>query len=174
MSHHAVSLLRALYKSGHDVVEGTMADVTDEMLAWQPPGNANTIAANYAHIVTGEDALVLGMARGAAPLMATSWAGKIGMSEPPPPGAAMHEWSQRTTIDLTALRQYAQAVYAATDEYLASLSDADLAEQIDASAFGAGMQPRSYLLGLLLANLHWHTGEIACLKGIQGKRGYPF
>lgn len=174
MSNQAASLMRALYKSAHEVLEGTMADVTDEVLNWQPPGSANTIGANYAHVVTGEDAILQGMARGAAPLMASSWAGKTGLSSPPPAGAGLHDWGKTAQIDLAALRQYAQAVFAATDEYLASLTDADLAAEIDASAFNSGMQPRSWLLSLMLSNANWHLGEISAIKGVQGLKGYPF
>jgi uncharacterized damage-inducible protein DinB len=77
-------------------------------------------------------------------------------------------------VDLGQLHSYAQAVYAATDEYLGSLSDADLARTIDLSAMGLGQQSLGWLLSLMLNNITWHTGEIACLKGLQGKKGYPF
>jgi hypothetical protein len=173
-NNSGVTLLRALYKTGHEVLEGTMADVTDEMLHWQPPGIANSIGTNYAHIVTGEDGMLNGMVRGGAPLMASSWAGKIGMSEPPPSGDEIHAWSKRAKIDLAALRAYAQAVYAETDAGLAALTDADLNRPMDFSAMGFGQQPVSWAYGIMLANLNWHTGEIAALKGVQGKKGYPF
>jgi hypothetical protein len=174
MSHHSVNLLRALYKSGHETLEGTMADVTEAMLNWQPQGIANSIATNYAHIVTGEDAMLNGVARGGAPLMASSWAGKIGLNEPPPVGAEIHAWGKQAKIDLPALRTYAQAVYAETDKELAGLSDADLDRELDLTAMGFGKQTVSWVYGIMLANLNWHIGEIACLKGLQGQKGYPF
>lgn len=174
MSNHSVNLLRALYKSGHEVLEGTMADVTDALLNWQPPGIANSIGTNYAHIVTGEDFMVNSVARGGAPLLASSWAGKIGLSEPPPVGAEIHAWGKRAKIDLAALRTYAQAVYAETDKGLAALSDADLARELDLTAMGFGKQTVGWLYGIMLSNLNWHTGEIANLKGLQGQKGYPF
>jgi hypothetical protein len=169
-----VSMLRGQIKAAHDVLEATMQDASPEMAAWQPPGNANGIGPNYAHVITSEDALLLGMARGAAPLMASTWAGKVGLSEMPPSDGRWHEWSQRVAIDLPALRAYAQAVYAATDEYLAGLTDTDIAQTIDLSAIGFGQQTLGRLLSIMLANVHWHTGEIACLKGLQGQKGYPF
>jgi len=169
-----VSMLRAQFKGAHDVLEGTMQEVTPETAAWQPPGNANAIGPNYAHVVTGEDAILLGMARGAAPLLATSWAGKIGLSEMPPLDGKWHEWSQRVAIDLPALRTYAQAVYATTDAYLGGLTDANLGQTLDLSAMGFGQQTLGWLLGIMIANVQWHTGEIACLKGLQGQKGYPF
>jgi hypothetical protein len=69
------------------------------------------------------------------------------------------------------MREYANAVYAATDEYLASISDADLDRVIDMGP--AGTYPMGRLLTILMGNVAWHTGEIACVKGLQGAKGYP-
>ncbi len=172
-NNSSVNLLRAMYKSGHETLEGTMADVTQAMLTWQPPGTANTIGTNYAHIVCSEDGLLNGVARGGVPLMASSWAGKIGLSEPPPLGEEIRAWSQRAKIDLVSLRAYGQAVYAEIDSGLAALTDTDLERVLDLSAMGFGQQPVSWVYGVMLSNLNWHTGEIACLKGLQGQKGYP-
>jgi hypothetical protein len=173
VSNHTIEMFRAIFKQSHEVLENTIADVDDTMLNWQPPGLANSIAANYGHIVTGEDFLVNAMMRHGAPLLASSWAGKTGLSEPAPVGPGMREWGQRVQIDLPALRVYAQAVYTSLDEYLATLSDADLETTLQTENFGTPTIGW-FLGGILLANLNWHTGEIACLKGIQGKKGYPF
>ncbi len=67
-----------------------------------------------------------------------------------------------------------KAVYAATDEYLASLTDADLNRSLDLSGLGVGQQTLGWLLTLMLANVNWHTGEIACPKGLQGAGGSYF
>jgi DinB superfamily len=170
----AVDLLRAQYKGAHDVLEATMQDVTAEMAHWSPPGIANLLGATYAHVVTGEDAILNGMAKGAAPLLATSWAGKTGLSELPPMGGSWSEWSHRVQVDVAAARAYGQAVYADTDAYLATLTDADLGRTVDLSPMGLGQQGLGWLLSIMLNNVAWHTGEISCLKGLQGAKGYPF
>lgn len=172
-NNHSVNLLRGLYKTAYETMEGTMADVTDAMLNWQPQGTANSIGTNYAHVVCGDDGMLNGIVRGSAPLMASSWAGKTGVSEPPPMGADIHAWGKRAKIDLASLRAYAQAVYAEIDNGLATLSDADLDRQLDLSAMGFGQQPVSWVYSIMLSNRNWHTGEIACLKGLQGQKGYP-
>ena len=78
-------------------------------------------------------------------------------------------------IDLASLRSYAREVYAATDAYLVSLTDADLARAVDLSALGLGRMPVKQLVLLaLLGNALTHCGEISCLKGLQGAKGYPF
>ena len=82
-----VSLLRAQYQNAHEVLEGTLQDVTSEQAHWSPPSAANPLGATYAHIVISEDGVINGMLKGSAPLSVTTWAGKMGVSElPPMPG----------------------------------------------------------------------------------------
>lgn len=175
----SVSLLRAQFKNAHDVLEGTLEGVTSAQAHWTPPGVANPLGATYVHVAVSEDGVIGGMLKGGAPLLATAWAGKVGVSElPPMPGPGVeglppwNEWARVVQIDLPAVRAYAQAVYAATDNYLASLNDEALNQPLDLGPLG------QYTLGsfltVMLSNVTWHTGEISCLKGLQGLKGYPF
>ena len=176
MSHHnsVVALLRGQFGAAHNIwLEGTMQGVTAEQAHWAPPGRALPIAAHYAHVAIGEDVLLSSFARKSTPLAMGAFAGKAGVSEPPPMGA-WDEWGRRVKVDLDALRQYAQAVYAATDEYLATLGDEDLGQEIDLSAVGFGVQPLGTFLSILCMNAVAHTGEISVIKGLQGLQGYPF
>jgi hypothetical protein len=152
-----------------------MADVTPEQAHWVPPGKASTIGANYVHVLTGEDMTIQGLMKGGPPLYASSWATKMGVSEPPPvgPGQDLQAWGKRARLDLEALRPYARAVYAATDEYVESLQPEDLNRSFDLSQFDLGQQPMMFLLRALLTNASMHCGEISCLKGLQGAKGYP-
>jgi hypothetical protein len=170
----SVALLRQQFKTGHEFLEGTMQGVTPDMAHWTPPGKAQPLGANYAHVLISEDFLINGLLKGAAPLLASTWAGKVGVSELPPQAPPWHEWAGRVQVELDTLRSYAQAVYEATDSYLASLSDEDLDRSLDLTAIGFGQQALGWFLGVLIFNVHTHTGEIACLKGLQGAQGYPF
>ena len=66
--------------------------------------------ATYAHVVCSEDMIVQGMFRQAAPLAASSWAGRTGLSEPMPmPGpdwVNYGSWTRRVKVDLGTLRNY--------------------------------------------------------------------
>jgi hypothetical protein len=166
-----VAALRTSFQTMHEFLEKTIEGVTAEQVGWQPPGLAHSIGANYGHIVFGEDAVVNAIVRGGAPLMASRFAGKTGASEPPPPNFQWDEWARRVEVDLPALREYARAVYASTDEYVASLSDADLSPEVEMGQ--AGKMPIGRVLTIMMGNVAWHTGEIACLKGLQGVKGYP-
>ena len=71
------------------------------------------------------------------------------------------------------MRRYGQAVYAATDQYLDSIPPEEPGRSIDLSQFGLGKQTVLFLLTAILSNASLHTGEISCLKGLQGAKGYP-
>jgi len=155
-------------------LDGTLADVTDEQCHHKPGGEAHPIGATYGHLATAEDQIVNGVVRGATPLMMGEWAGKTGLSEPPPaPGGDLLGWSNRVVVDIPALREYTRAVRDATDAYLDSLSDDDIGAEKEVPGFGK--HPLIWYLGLAAA-IHPanHCGEIAALKGILGAKGYPF
>jgi hypothetical protein len=180
MSMTATQLLRQQVKIAHDILEATMADVTAEQTHWSPPGIANPLGATYAHLVVSEDFVINGMFRQQAPLLAAAWSERTGLSQPmPTPGTPAWSdypnWNRQVRIDLAALRSYAQAVYAETDAFLASLNDDALGQPLDLSSVGLGQQTMASALTLLMLNhIGTETGEIACLKGLQGARGYPF
>jgi hypothetical protein len=173
-----VDLLQRIVRDARQVLDGTMADVTQSQLDFIPPGIANPLGATYAHVVCSEDLVVQGMFRHIPPLSASTWAGRTGLSEPMPvPGPAWADyapWTRRVKVDLDALRAYGQAVAAETNRWLAGLSDADLDQPMDLSGIGLGQHTWATAIALLIANhLGTETGEIAVLKGIQGARGYP-
>lgn len=172
MSQAQVNLLRTQYKGAHDWLESTMAGVTNEIAHWRPGGKATLIAAQYVHHLTAEDYFFTVLLNKKAPLMTTQYAGKTGFSEPPPSGY-WGDWACAVQVDLELLRPYAQAVYAATDAYLAALTDADLAQEQDLTGIGLGKMSLGAFLSTVLLNCGNHCGEIACLKGLQGLMGYP-
>ena len=176
----AITLMRQQMDSAHYSMEGTVADVTPEQAHWQPAGRANPVGASYAHAITGEDLVINGMLRQSAPMFASNWAGKTGLSEPMPGriGPSWDDyaaWTRRVRVDLPALRSYAQAVYANTDAYLATLSPEDLDRPMDMSSLGLGEVNLAWVLSnLVMGHVHDLMGEISCLKGLQGAKGYPF
>lgn len=170
----AISVYRSLLQAGNQGwLEGTMQGVTSEQGQWQAPGRSAPIGAQYAHAIAAQDFLVLGAVAGRAPLAMTSFASKTGLSEPYPVGK-WEEWSKRVQVDLDEARPYAQAVYAAVDDYLSTLSDEDLNKKADLSAAGFGMMRIGDFLNTIALHNVAHAGEIAVLKGLQGAQGYPF
>lgn len=175
-----VALLRMQISTTAQFLKMILQDVTSEQAHWLPPGSANPIGATYVHTVMGTDGVIHGMLQGKLPLFATEWVGKMGISEMPPmptpetPGMPdWSEWARRVQVDMEAMHQYADAVHAAVDTYLESLTDADLEREV--SGFGPmGPSPAGKLISIAaLFDTLGHCGEIACLKGYQGLKGYP-
>lgn len=169
-------------RSAHEFLEATMGDVTEEMAHWGPPGLALPIAAAYSHFVMSEDWLVNVLFRGGAPLFAGPYAGRTGVSELPPDPSSAKDWnsefagwSRRVRIDLTKFRAYAQEVYASTDAYLSNAPDTELERPVDLSAVGMGTKSVGFVVNnAVIGHAFSHCGEISALKGVQGKKGYPF
>jgi hypothetical protein len=169
----SLTVLREGIQWGHGLVEQVMADVTTEQAHTPPAGSAHSIAAIYAHGILAEDGIINGMLRGGAPLFAATWAATCGV--PAPTMFLSEAWSRGLRVDLEALRQYSQAVSQATEEYLAALSPTDLDEIKDLSAVGLGERTVGWMLNVLVAgHLNNMAGELSCLKGLQGLKGYPF
>lgn len=169
---HTTALLREQVQQAHAFLEATMEGVTPEQAHWTPPGVANPLAATYVHAIASEDLAINMVLKGGTPLYASSWAEKTGISEVQPLATA--EWAHRVRIDLPATRRYAQAVHAATDAYLATLTEEDLAKDLDLTSFGLGQMTVAALLSrMVLGHIDNMCGEISVLKGLQGAKGYP-
>lgn len=169
-----ISFIREQLQQARSFLDGTMADVGAAEAHARPPGSGNSIAATYAHLVTGEDGFVNALLRGGSPLYAGAWAGKTGLSELPTADPEWSEWGRRLRLDLEAVRPYAQAVAQGTDAWLASLSPSDLERQIDFSAAGFGQVSLAWILGAgVLGHVTSHWGEICALKGLHGGKGFP-
>ena len=169
---HATTLLREQVQSAHAFLEATMEGVTPEQAHWIPPGVANPLAATYVHAIASEDLAINQILKGEAPLYANEWAEKTGISEVQP--LTTFEWARRVRVDLPTTRRYARAVHAATDAYLATLTDEDLTRELDLTSFGLGYMTVAALLSrMVLGHIDNMCGEISVLKGLQGTKGYP-
>lgn len=162
----AVNLLRDQYKQSFEWLVGTMNGVTKELAHQAPGGNVPSIAGQAAHAVMTIDGFVLATVSGQPPVMA---GGNSGVNEGPPQGDWL-AWGNNVKIDLPVFHEYAQAVFAAVDNYLASIDDNALTQELD---LPFGKYSVGWLFNVGLLNTYSHTGEIAALKGLQGLKGYP-
>ena len=174
----ALQLIKDLIKDAHETFESTVADIQPKHLQLDPGGKAFPLAGTYAHLIFSEDMIVQQMIQGKPTLYQTTWKDRTGASAPIPAydqnwETAHHQWAKTVTLDLDQFRQYSQAVYAATDAYVNSLTEADLETEKDLGPMG-----KRTVANLLYAFVAGHayslTGEISVLKGIQGSKGYPF
>lgn len=163
--------LREQMQSLHGTLEAAIGDCSAETLANKLPGSTiNSIGAVYAHTIFSEDGLVNGLMRGGTPVyFAGGWAPKVGIDMPQ--GGMEPDWA--ITLDLGLFRQYAAAVYQATDEYIATASDAELNRVID-PGFAPPMAVQPFVANVLAWHVATHQGEISALKGVQGVDGLVF
>jgi len=168
----AIELLRWQTKKAWDWLETTIDDVTESQANWQPGGTANSIGANYAHMLITADAGFNTQLFGGMPIMATKFRGQVGLSEMPHAAGGWHDWS-RLRVDWARLREYGQAVREDVEEQVDALTPEDLEQRVDMRAYDLGIWQ-----GLDIIDLHGqhhmriHGAEIACLKGLQGALGY--
>jgi len=88
---------------------------------------------------------------------------------------AYPKWLREVKVDIKQFREYSKAVFAASEEYVASLNDTDLEKDVDMSAFGMGNKKQyDFIANMINGHIFSITGEVAVLKGIQGLKGYPF
>ncbi len=150
-----------------------MADVAEEQAHWWPPATANPLGVQYAHAICVADAVVHAVLQGKPLLFQSNWSGKTGVSAPQM--NATPEWARSVNVDLAAMRPYAQAAYAAGDDDIASLTGNDLKREQYLSETGLGVHTVDWILSaLVIAHMNNMAGEISCLKGLQGAKGYPF
>lgn len=176
MSTHAgeIAALRAAFQEAHSTwLMGVMQDVDEEMAHWQPSGRVVPIAGHFAHALLSEDLLLNMFVSGRKPLITDAFAGRGIISAPMPLGV-WDEWARTVRVDVAGAKEYAQAVFANTDDVLATLPEGDLDRMLDLTAVGFGHMSVNGLLRTLLLHIGPHTGEISAIKGMQDARGYPF
>ena len=167
-----VQFARGEIEWAHNYFRETTGDLNDELGHWQPPGIANPISATYAHAVCGEDAIVQVLLKGGQPMFSSSWVDRTGISEPS--WSSDYDWARRVRVDFDPARRYTEAVFAETLAYLDGISAEDLDRVVDLSNVGFGERKIGWILqALVVSHLNLMTGEISCLKGLQGATGYP-
>jgi hypothetical protein len=177
MNNLTTPVLLNQLKVVHTILEQTMDDVTDEVAHFMPPGKANPIAGTYAHAVFSEDMFIHGFLKKDQPLCETTFKDKTGASEVHPTEwqVAYPKWLREVKLDVKKFREYAKAVYADSEAYVASLTDEDLTKDVDMSSFGMGTKKvHDFIAELISGHVYPIMGEISVLKGIQGLKGYPF
>jgi hypothetical protein len=177
MTNLATEVILNQLKAVHTVLEQTMEGVTDEVAHFMPPGKANPIAGTYAHLIFSEDLFIHNFLKKTQPLCETTFKDKTGASELHPMEweTAYPKWLKEVKLDVTKFREYAKAVYADSEAYVATLTDEDLEKDVDMSAFGMGTKKTyDFISNLISGHAYPIMGEISVLKGIQGLKGYPF
>lgn len=173
----ALELIRINLNAAHDQFSETVADVTQEMADWLPPGVMHPIGERYAHTIGAEDWLVHSIVQGGAPWFVSTWAGRTGFGKTSELRFDFTAEQARAfhVDDLSALHEYERAVFASTREYLASIDESAMERGFDMPKAGLHQIPApAWWSGFVIGHLHDLMGEISALKGCLGAKGYPF
>ena len=170
-------MLREALADAHGSLERTVRGLDQAGLDWVPPGTANPIGATFAHLVVSEDMVANAILAEREPLLRTTFAGRTGLSEPMPmPGpdwASYGVWARRVRVDPALLLAYAQATWRSSEDFVGGLAWDDLEREVDLAFLGRGRLPLGVaVLRMLCMHVDQITGEVACLKGLQGLGGY--
>jgi hypothetical protein len=171
-----VSLLREQLRLAHAALDEAVAGVRREEAHWPPPGGAAPIGATYAQAVIVEDVITHVTLQGGIPLFAASWDGRVGVSDCMPlpgplwdafawPDYSYAAWSRMVRVSLRRVRRYAQAVYTASDAWLAALPPNGLDRPVDLSSLSYGDVPARWVVSrVLIGQADAARGAIACLR----------
>jgi hypothetical protein len=140
--------------------------LSDEEYNWRPPGLCNPISLTHAHASLALDFYLNGAIK-SDPLIWPAIAEAEGM-----PQDVFGLWEYEDPIAQRLIRDYTQRVRQALFNYLDSIGDGDLAQEVDSQMWG--MRPVGFLLLMMSSHTSFHAGEIAAVKGTQGLKGQPF
>jgi|ERR1700681_3302430 len=169
---NALEFLREQVVSAWDWLETTVSDVTGEQANWWPPGSANSIGATYLHVVIYPDVEINRLLYGRVPIIEADWDGDVGQGSNYDPNR-FDDWVRGVRVQWERLHDYGRSVHAWLVGSLDALTQNDLERPVDMSRSGLGMWQGHDLYVLHgFRHVYMHGGEIACLKGLQGAKGY--
>ncbi len=156
-----------LYLS-HGWYLGTVKGLTDEQANFLPPGTGHPIGAIIQHVLFVEDKTINARLQDGQTLWEREdWGTRAAVENLEGADEATY---RAFRMAAAALDEYRKQVWAASDEYLAKLSETDLLREI---AHGGRPTTVAGTLGVLLNHNAIHVGEISATKGFQGLRGSP-
>ena len=155
---------------GPEQAASVLAQVRAQINEREGNGTAGSIGSIYAHIVLSQDNLMSRFLGEPTIYESRGWNEKLGVENP---GVFQTpEWS--ATVKVTKqFDDYANEVFARTEEALGSLTEEDLAKPME--GFGGQPVPALALIANIgLIHVNEHAGEIAALKGVHGLKGLGF
>jgi len=156
---NTVELLQYALNTAFEVLSYVTHDLTQEQVDWQPPGIACNIGSILSHLDSYLDFF----------LQEVCIEKRFELLKSPPPVEIVMKDVQ---VDLHDLHVRTKNITKLTKDWLSSLTPADLEVDFE-SAIGTinvGQMIEAYIIW----HINVHCGEISCLKGCQGAKGYPW
>ena len=160
----------------HEALETATTDLTPEQLHWRPPEGGNHVAFALWHYVRTEDNLVRFVLQDRRPTvwLEEGWNERFGLDRVlQGTGMSAEEAAAIRIPSIEEFLPYMRAVWRSTDEYLASITDADLERVFTFRPMGE-MLAIQVLMETVLTHGFSHLGEMWLLRGMQRMQGSPF
>ncbi|MEX2246472.1 MAG: DinB family protein [Dehalococcoidia bacterium] len=164
---NATSYAGGQIEGAFSLLDTAMDGVTDDQYNWKPDAaTCNPMWKVHAHALAATDFFVNFLLKGQPPLWG-AMAQHAGL-----PANSLEVWGSAARLPAATLVDYGRQIRASVNEYISTLSDADLERQLDTRIMG--VQTVGWVLQLVATHTAGHTGEIATVKGMQGVKGLPF
>lgn len=140
---------------------------TEEQLHFVPDQGSHSIAWCLWHTARVEDLIMNGRVRGRDVIWNAEWAERTGLPVDGFGTGMTDDDARRVRItNMKAFEEYQEALWSATDDFLAGASDDELEREVPA---GRGTETVGESISLhMLGHFNGHRGEINTLRGMQG------
>jgi len=164
--------IRSSLRQQHNMLNDAIGDLTDEQLHWR--ANEKGLPASFIlwHYVRTEDNIIqFVLQRKPTIWLEGGYPAKFDLPANAQGTGMSHEDAQNLRIaPKDAFYEYMQAVWKATDDFLASTDDAALQAMTTVKPLGE-MPVQNAIGNMCLTHGFTHLGEIAHLRGLMGLKG---
>lgn len=170
-----IDFIRSGLRQLHQTYDDAIADLSDEQMHWLANESGVSIAFVLWHYVRTEDNIINFVLQGKPTVwIEGGWDQKLGLHRTAQgTGMSLQDAQALRIRDKAAFQDYMRAVWKATDEYLATLTDDDLQRVITVKPLGE-MPVLNAIGTMCLTHGFAHSGEIAHLRGLMGLRGFSW
>jgi hypothetical protein len=141
---------------------------TSEQLHFVPPNGSHSIAWCLWHTARTEDLIINARSRRAPQVWNEQWAERTGLPfQGQGTGMTDEDAVQVRIKDMEAFREYQEAVWKQTAEYLDSMTPEEIEREIPTRDGGSETVGQGISLHML-GHFNGHRGEINMLRGMQG------
>jgi uncharacterized damage-inducible protein DinB len=172
----ATDFLRDSFRRLHASMENSTGELSAEQLNFTPDAEHHSIAWILWHAYRTEDLVRSRMLQGKADRWSEGgWAARLGLPEQGQgTGQTPDEAQQVRITDYAGFMEYAKAVAADTDAYLAGLTAADLERMLPWRNAPNGEDTLAAVIGNhVMTHVYGHRNEIYWLRSLQGLKGSP-
>ncbi len=167
-----IDFIRSSLRQMHQAYNDAIADLTADQLHWRANDRGHAIAFILWHYVRTEDNVIqFVLQRKPTVWLEGGWDQTFALDRVAQgTGMSLAEAQALRIASKEEWQPYMQAVWQATDDFLASRDDAYLQEKTTVKPLGE-MPIQNAIGNMCLTHGFTHLGEIAHLRGLQGLRG---